>query len=73
MSCKVAVPVLNAPEYYYNTIAYRFCMVEEIRGPAVISFPDSVLKEGKMSGVATFLHNYLQERGGGGERGREKY
>ena len=46
-------------------------MVEEIRGPAVISFPDSALKEGKMSGVATFLHNYLQERGGGGERERE--
>ena len=39
-------------------------MVEEVREPAVISFPDSALREGKMSGVATFLHNYLQERGG---------
>ena len=46
-------------------------MVEEIREPAVISFPDSALREGKMSGVATFLHNYLQERGGG-ERERER-
>ena len=45
-------------------------MVEEIRGP-VISFPDSALREGKMSGVLQVLLNYLQERGGG-ERKRER-
>ena len=46
-------------------------MVEEIRGP-VISFPDSALREGKMSGVLQVLLNYLQERGGGGEKEGER-